>query len=76
MFIDNLRVYNLISTKPNIYINKLNKNNMKKGDFSFETIVKIILALLVLLFIIGLIYIIKPQIYDIFNSIVKALRLG
>jgi len=49
---------------------------MKKGDFSFETIVKIILALLVLLFIIGLIYIIKPQIYNIFDSIVKALRLG
>ena len=62
--------------KPNIYINKPDKNNMKKGDFSFETIVKIILALLVLLFIISLIYIIKPQILDIFNSIVKALRLG
>ena len=40
--------------KPNIYINKPDKNNMKKGDFSFETIVKIILALLVLLFIIAL----------------------
>ena len=62
--------------KPNIYINKPDKNNMKKGDFSFETIVKIILALLVLVFIISLIYIIKPQILDIFNSIVKALRLG
>ena len=62
--------------KPNIYINKPNKINMKKGDFSFETIVKIILALLVLVFIISLIYIIKPQILDIFNSIVKALRLG
>ena len=49
---------------------------MKKGDFSFETIVKIILALLVLVFIISLIYIIKPQILDILNSIVKALRLG
>lgn len=49
---------------------------MKKGDFSFETIVKIILALLVLLFIIGLIYIIKPRINDIFDSIVKFLRLG
>ena len=62
--------------KPNIYINKPDKNNMKKGDFSFETIVKIILALLILIFVIGLIYVIKPQIYDLFNSIVKALRLG
>lgn len=46
---------------------------MKKGDFAWSTLAKLILALLILLFLVTLYFLLKNQIYDVFDSIVNAL---
>lgn len=48
---------------------------MKKGDFAWSTLAKLILALIILLFVLTLYYLLKGQFKDILDSIVSALRL-
>ena len=48
----------------------------KKGDLEFETVIKLLLALIILLVIIGLIFILKGKSFVIFDKIKSILRFG
>ncbi len=49
---------------------------MKKAEIHWDTIVKLIIALLILLFLIMLTFILKDQILEIFNGFMRFLRFG
>ncbi len=48
----------------------------KKGDLEFETVIKLLLALIILLVIIGLVYILKGKSFNILDKIKLILRFG
>lgn len=49
---------------------------MKKGDIHWDTIVKLIIALIVFLFLLFLVFILKDNIKEIFNAFVRLLKFG
>ena len=51
------------------------KNSKKKADFEIETVLKILLALIILLVIIGLIFLLKGKSINILEQIKEILRL-
>ncbi|MBS3152861.1 hypothetical protein J4230_05645 [Candidatus Woesearchaeota archaeon] len=51
------------------------KNSNKKADFEIETVLKILLALIILLVIIGLIFLLKGKSINILEQIKEILRL-
>lgn len=55
--------------------NILHKMN-KKGDFSWETLAKLILALVMLLFIAGIIFLAKDKIYSLLGKVTNIFRFG
>ena len=48
----------------------------KKGDFEWETLVKVIIALIVLVFILSLIYLAKDKIFEKIQAFENLLRFG
>lgn len=48
----------------------------KKGDFSWETLAKLMLALVMLLFIAGIIFLAKDKIYSLLEKVTNIFRFG
>ena len=48
----------------------------KKGDIEFDIVLKLLIALIVLLIIVGLIYLFKGKSVDLFSKIKDLLRFG
>lgn len=48
----------------------------KKGDMEFETILKLLLALIVLLIVIGLVFLLKDRSISILDKIKEIFRTG
>ncbi len=48
----------------------------KKGDFTFNIVIKLVLALILLIFLLLFIFSLKDSSTNIFNKIVQALRFG
>ena len=48
----------------------------KKGDMEFETVMKLLLALIILLIILGLIFLLKNKLINILDRIKEILRIG
>jgi len=49
---------------------------MKKAEIHWDTIVKLIIALIVFLFLIILAFLLKENIKEIFDAFIKLLRFG
>lgn len=49
---------------------------LKKGDIEFDTILKLIIALVILIVIISLIYLFKSKSLSILDSVKELLRFG
>ena len=48
----------------------------KKGDMEFETVMKLLLALIILLIVIGLLFILKGKSINILDKIKDIFRVG
>jgi len=51
-------------------------NKMNKKGLAWETLGKIILAMVILLVLIGIIYILKDKMYELWEKIVNIFRFG
>lgn len=48
----------------------------KKGDFGFEELVKLMIAIVVLVIIIGIIFLLRDKGYELLEELTKFLRFG